>query len=497
MWGKESKEVREEVFAYIEEEYINALRAEDEDEEEEEIDAEERARRDLARVRQKRINLLPATVHAALEQISAETGFVGFFSLVGPEPKEGGNLSVVFGHYGTSSSSDNQNIVTMFPEIKQTMSDLLLPFGNSVFLHAQPIKLKPGLALTPLHHLPLNGVGRRNGKEHAPPSPSPSPPSPSPPPQRRKGKERARPPPESEPPSAPPSPSPPPPPKRVARRSPPTTIDPRIVMRTAPQPPRRAVTEIDSDMEVDPDIATNNPTLTQQLERGLLEHEQEHEHEHEHEHDLSQQTLIASQALDPGNYPALLEELIEGLDRKDWVYKAVMYLTCYEGHPLWSEVIVTFIHLERHLVNVQGQFTTAKRPWELSAWMRKGRPTAIKSLDSAAMRLLRESLYEWWIVLQPDLRVPPTINQFSCDQLLSGSDLDQDDWSSLMQGSQNGFYGVLACLAWWMKAWPDRLLRNDFNSLINDVLYVMNELLCFPCPPPRPPRSSQKKPRSR
>lgn len=78
---------------------------------------------------------------------------------------------------------------------------------------------------------------------------------------------------------------------------------------------------------------------------------------------------------------------------------------------------------------------------------------------------------EWWKGLQPPSRdmsgdwPPPRVIP------------DGADWSGLMRNGPNGFYLVVVALSWWVSHATTQALREEFDSIVDDVNWVLMILL--------------------
>ncbi|KAJ8468440.1 hypothetical protein ONZ45_g17242 [Pleurotus djamor] len=523
MWAKETKKVKDEVKAYVEEEYKRQMAEEEDDvgddEDDEEEDAKERARRKLARRRQRsdfvsfltshsnatmfpsNINALNDTLVTVLQQLHEETGLYGFFALVGPEPKEGGNLSVFISDYGSHSYDKQKTVFSEHSELVDQIQTSLLEFGEKAF----PSLVRAEASLPDTDHkrnYKLPGASTRSKTKNTIPSTSTS----TPPPIR-------------------------------AAPSPPSTLNPKILKRvsTQKQPARPSPSDDagttrspenddttadpnSSDIEVDVDMTEANSSDDEVDMTNPASSDNEYDNNDDPKSsdnecdDTSRDSQTPMVVVDEEeeeefnakDVEAELASVVSMLQPDSWITPCVAYLQSFGGHPLWNSLILAFIKFEDHLCEHSGIYPKQHRPFELSKWIQSGRKTnKRKPIDAGALRSLRCELYTWWFSMQPSSRnvgkLPPY--PLTCLNLERPGEVPQAEWQTLMQGSQNTMYGVLACLAWWMEAVQgkkDVLERVDFDSLIKDVLWVITELLFTPLPPlPTPTPARSKQPRSR
>jgi hypothetical protein len=107
------------------------------------------------------------------------------------------------------------------------------------------------------------------------------------------------------------------------------------------------------------------------------------------------------------------------------------------------------------------------RPSEIAKWIQHARSQAgvptIEDVDS-----WRESWVRWWISLQPVTR--------QGEKLLRVVEADEL-WVETKKGTINGFYNIVVSLGWWLKALKIESDRTNFNSILDDVLWVAREMV--------------------
>ena len=74
----------------------------------------------------------------------------------------------------------------------------------------------------------------------------------------------------------------------------------------------------------------------------------------------------------------------------------------------------------------------------------------------------------WWVSLQPESREGEKLLQ------VVGSD---ECWAETKKGGINGFYNVVVSLGWWLVAITTDGERDEFATVLADVVWVMNHML--------------------
>jgi hypothetical protein len=89
---------------------------------------------------------------------------------------------------------------------------------------------------------------------------------------------------------------------------------------------------------------------------------------------------------------------------------------------------------------------------------------------------------KWWFSLQPVAR--------EGEKLLRAMDADEQ-WVETKKGTINGFYNVVVSLGWWLKALKTDVDRANFDSILDDVLWVANQMVRNPDGTPKPPKRAR------
>ena len=74
----------------------------------------------------------------------------------------------------------------------------------------------------------------------------------------------------------------------------------------------------------------------------------------------------------------------------------------------------------------------------------------------------------WWVSLQPESREGEKLLQ------VVGSD---ECWAETKKGGINGFYNVIVSLGWWLVAITTDGERDEFATMLADVVWVMNRMI--------------------
>ncbi|KAJ8508488.1 hypothetical protein ONZ45_g9258 [Pleurotus djamor] len=233
-----------------------------------------------------------------------------------------------------------------------------------------------------------------------------------------------------------------------------STINPQLLARTHPSP---------DDMDIDSEDDSGSKVPGDDDD----EDKEEEEEEEEDGDEIS------------------LDEALEAVNKSSWLSRAVAYLRTFKGHELWKDML-------------QASYVLS-HPVALTNWIsNKQKPEKHTAINPSLFNTHCSDLFDWWYYLQPDSR---RSNKFdatlrNAQQLLRNDNIPEEEWGELFKGSVNGMYGVLVCLAWWMDASPKSLQRTDFDSLINDVNWVMAELLLLPKPDPVATAARSQRPSS-
>ncbi|KDQ26070.1 hypothetical protein PLEOSDRAFT_1085350 [Pleurotus ostreatus PC15] len=167
-----------------------------------------------------------------------------------------------------------------------------------------------------------------------------------------------------------------------------------------------------------------------------------------------------------------------------WLRKAVSYLRAYKGHAGYLGAIAELVNFERHVKRNPGKpLPATSRPSILSMYIRGGRdPEKHTKLTVDELDQLHNELFSWWFVLQPKSRIPPNFDESlqDCSLLLRISTTSHQDWPDLYRGSTNGVYGVFICLGWWLEA--DCTPGTKYDNLIDDICWVLKTMVTVPAP---------------
>lgn len=119
----------------------------------------------------------------------------------------------------------------------------------------------------------------------------------------------------------------------------------------------------------------------------------------------------------------------------------------------------------------ENRLDTKNRPNEVAAWLKCGRKldTIPKISD---VSVFANQWRQWWIVLQPPERVPATPERWP---LLRPTD-NNLDWQRTLRGGRNGLFIVILTLVWWSAAVSTTTERHEFESALEDVDWVFEEM---------------------
>ena len=79
-----------------------------------------------------------------------------------------------------------------------------------------------------------------------------------------------------------------------------------------------------------------------------------------------------------------------------------------------------------------------------------------------------KSWRSWWISLQPESR--------EGEKLLRAVGSDEH-WVETSKGGINGFYNIVVSLGWWLVAIKTDCERDEFATILADVLWVLNHMI--------------------
>ena len=109
------------------------------------------------------------------------------------------------------------------------------------------------------------------------------------------------------------------------------------------------------------------------------------------------------------------------------------------------------------------------RPEIIDRWVNGGRKSwpVVDDVPSFATAWRR-----WWISLQPEARVQRR-------SILVRTVDATETWEGLRKGSVNGFFNVVVSLAWWYEALKTPAQRKTFMDMLDDVLWVQDQILAI------------------
>jgi hypothetical protein len=107
------------------------------------------------------------------------------------------------------------------------------------------------------------------------------------------------------------------------------------------------------------------------------------------------------------------------------------------------------------------------RPEIIDRWISSGRKTWPVIED---VSLFAGAWRQWWVSLQPKARVQGR------GRLVRVVDRNET-WEELKKGSVNGFFNVVVSLAWWYESLKTSAHRKAFMDMVDDVLWVQDQLL--------------------
>ncbi|KAG9218569.1 hypothetical protein PLEOSDRAFT_157509 [Pleurotus ostreatus PC15] len=514
LYALESDEVKERIAQYIDDEF-KRLDCDDDNfaevDEDAEVEPEEAARRQANRNLQTQIDALPKTMQKMCEQVRKELGFVGVVCFVGPAPKEGGGFAVVFGTDGRTQSG--RSIFQLHPTLESQLQRIVVDFAEKA------IPIKKRLACT----LP----GTEQKRVEITVSDSPSHPSSS-----NTGSSKSMPvksldvsthqsavqrllakvmyrfdkqgagvhsvdgedvdmagPTEG----------------REGRRDDELTDDgenaPGSDKGGDGNPSSAAGDEggtsetanndgdkDDTSSAADEEGGTNGVANDKGGTSGTASDEDQAaengstEDDNVSRNDNQDPEFLAAEA----KVNKDLDNLIALQAMPKWLRDAVNTLRGFKGSIEYLEAVAWFINFERHVEHNPGKPLQADgRPAVLDNWIHNGRrPKAHRKLTKEQLKTMRDELFKWWFSIQPPERIPPDFNMSSrdCASLIIIDTNTHEDWPKLYRGGVNGIYGVLVCLGWWLEAAGPS--SAEFTMLVEDVSWVLSNLVAVPVPAP-------------
>ncbi|KAF7440213.1 hypothetical protein PC9H_000557 [Pleurotus ostreatus] len=496
LWRIEQDErVKEEVAAYIKEEYQRGGDMEEEDDldgdDDGDVDPAELSRRQANRKLQTQIEALPLTLQKMCEQIYRELGFVGVVCFAGPEPKSGGSIVATFGTDGRTEAG--RALTDVYPELKAQLEGLVYDFASQV----TPVERRVACSLP----------GTESKRDYSPPATSSASASTTtattskPAPSRLQSPDLAK--------------------HQAALR--------RLLEKSKYRFDSKANDAMylddddsgtvgqDTDMEngegggsdggAKPNDGGDTPgNQDGEDDADMLGGKDDEENNNDtdapedNNGDGNDREGSIPEVHDDvqGGEKVLKDDEVRELEAKNdelkrvialeplpgWLRKAVSYLRAYKGHAGYLGAIAELVNFERHVKRNPGKpLPATSRPSILSMYICGGRdPEKHTKLTVDELDQLRNELFSWWFVLQPKSRIPPNFDESlqDCSLLLRISTTSHQDWPDLYRGSTNGVYGVFICLGWWLEA--DCTPGTKYDNLIDDICWVLKTMVTVPAP---------------
>lgn len=153
----------------------------------------------------------------------------------------------------------------------------------------------------------------------------------------------------------------------------------------------------------------------------------------------------------------------------DWVFNALGSLSREDLGPQWQLLVVTWLAREERAEFVEQSKLPAKgRPPLIGEWIKNARkPTHTLTVSNAAD--FEKMFLSWWNSLQPEWRIANETNRL---------ERGDDNWDCLRECSTgaNGILSVMAGLCFWGSATLTDSQRNAWDTAVDDVLYVLQQL---------------------
>ncbi|KAF9491414.1 hypothetical protein BDN71DRAFT_1510410 [Pleurotus eryngii] len=360
-----------------------------------------------------------------LEQILAKTRFCGIMVLVGPEPKEGGNLKVLIADHGKMEAG----------------SDI---FDFTPGLHNGIKKALSTPAIRACHSLP----GMEAWKNYS-----------------------------------------------FNPESTPATIDPAGTQRHRERVAallKETMRKVDaSQMDVDEEdthMAGVNKGNSKK-DDSITEGEEEPDAHPVNTNPDNANPAVSDNPMTTGGTNNVPTENTKKGSKKSavepWPEMGGEYLQGFKGHTLWPDLVDTFL---AHKSYVSSPATKArlsllaamKRPVVLSEWIRAGRRAEKhQKLSNDEVETLTQELYDWWFSLQPESCIPNGSCHDCSDLSRSTTAFSNDAWVEVNKGTGS-----------------DGSPSDAFDSLIDDVLWVLRHLVTIEWPAVVEESPSAGKPRS-
>ncbi len=123
--------------------------------------------------------------------------------------------------------------------------------------------------------------------------------------------------------------------------------------------------------------------------------------------------------------------------------------------------------------------TKAGRPTKLSKWIRNSRKQTSEPDLSGDLIKFTNSVWDWWLRLQPSWRCATTKDQLKPIELFG------DDWQTLNVCGKNGWLCLLVTLKWWGTALLHQSgderegLQDDWLRAVHDISMMLDGLLRY------------------
>ncbi|KAF9487188.1 hypothetical protein BDN71DRAFT_1514221 [Pleurotus eryngii] len=498
LWRIEQDErVKEEVAAYIEEEYQRDGDIKEEDnldgDDDGDVDPEELSRRQANRKLQTQIEALPLTLHKMCEQIYKELGFVGVVCFAGPEPKCGGSIVVTFGTNGRTEAG--RALTDVYPNLKAQLEGVVYNFASQVTSVEQRVACSlPGTESKRDYSPPVTSLASTSTAAATTLKPTPSR-SRSPDLAKhqaalRKLLEKSK--------------------YRFNSKANDTmylddddlgTVGQDAEMENGeaggsdsgakPNDEDRSDAPGNQDGGDDADMLGGKDGEENNDDTNTLE--DDNGNSNDGEGSIPEVNDDAQ-----GGGKVLNDDEVRELEAKNdelkrvialellprCLQKAVSYLHAYKGHAGYLGAIAELVNFECYIKKNPGKpLPATSRPSILSMYICGGQdPEKHTKLTVDELDQLRNELFSWWFSLQPKSCIPPNFDESlqDCSLLLRISTTSHQDWPDLYRGSTNGVYGVFICLGWWLEA--DCTLGAKYDKLVDDVCWVLKTMVTVPAP---------------
>ncbi|PBK64794.1 hypothetical protein ARMSODRAFT_892611, partial [Armillaria solidipes] len=158
-----------------------------------------------------------------------------------------------------------------------------------------------------------------------------------------------------------------------------------------------------------------------------------------------------------------------------WFFDAKKYLECTGTGPEWELLLKMWTVYEGRSGfqnETSSWFKRGSRPTEVDWWVNRGWEKELLPITN--LKKFESSWWTWWRELQPEWRGTGS-GVFSVD-----SRVVNGDWEDMRKPGINGFYTVLATLAWWGRAAAIRGSESEWASWIAgmvDINWVLRGML--------------------